>query len=149
MLKSKIIWWIIFAILIAIGISLLGDNHGHVIIVRTPYRIQFSFNLLLLLIVVGFFVMHYALRLMGYFRKMPSRWRARQEIKHLKAKQGTLLEAVQAMASDDFVRAESIMKKVQTKGDAEEGSDAVAEIAQLIAAKNAKPVEAIESEQNA
>jgi uncharacterized protein HemY len=138
MIKRKLFWWTILAILIAIGISLLGDNHGHVIVVRSPYRVQFSFNFLLFLIVCSFFILHYCLRLMGYFRKMPARWRAKKEIKTLKSKQGALMAIVQSLAKDDYKGAEKLVKKLQSK-ESDEDKELLKDAVALISQKNANP----------
>lgn len=145
MIKRKLFWWTILVILIAIGISLLGDNHGHVIVVRSPYRVQFSFNFLLFLIVCSFFVLHYCLRLMGYFRKMPARWRAKKEIKQLKSKQSALLTIVQSLAKEDFVGAEKLVKKLQSQA-SEAEQDQLNEALAMISQKNANPSTAIEDQ---
>lgn len=130
MLKRKLIWWLIIAILIAVGISLLGDNHGHIIMVRTPYRIQLSFNLLLLLIVVGFFALHYCLRLMGFLRKLPAKLKAKKEIKQLQSTQLALIESIEALVNDDYEHATRAVKRAQTKVENETLTTLIAQIDQ-------------------
>jgi HemY protein len=50
-----------FGLLIGIVIF-ASNNFGYVLIVRPPYRLQFSFNFLLVLMVLGFLAIHYILR---------------------------------------------------------------------------------------
>lgn len=142
MIKRKLLWWLIIVIVIAIGVSLLGDNHGHIIMVRNPYRIQFSFNFFLLLLVLGFFAMHYGLRLMGYFKKLPAKLRAKKEIKALNQTQVALVDSVDALLRDDYKNAVRSVKKAQGKSD----NPAIAALLEKIETKRSGEVAEIDAQ---
>lgn len=59
MIKRKIFWWLFMALLLLAVVLIASNNQGYVLIVRPPYRLQFSFNFLLILIVLGFLLLHY------------------------------------------------------------------------------------------
>lgn len=115
MLKRKIYWWLIIVIFFSLVLWLIGDQSGHVTIVRSPYRIQFSFNFFLVAIVLSFIVLHYFFKLLSYLKWLPSRWRANQETKQFKAQQMALIQSLQALVNDDYVMAEKAAKKAQVK----------------------------------
>ena len=62
---------------IAVGLAILARyNHGYVLITYAPYRIEFSLNLLIVLIVVGFLVFHALLRIAAITLHLPEKVRA-------------------------------------------------------------------------
>ena len=81
------------------------------LIVRPPYRFQFSFNFLLVLIVLGFLVLHYFLRFVHFLRFLPANRRNKQEAQRLKASNDWLLEGMHALAEGDFINAETAIQK--------------------------------------
>lgn len=89
---------------------LAGNNEGYVLIVRPPYRLQFSFNFLLILIVLGFLLLHYFLRFVHFLRFLPANRRSKQEARRLKASNDALLEGMHALAEGDFESAEVAVK---------------------------------------
>lgn len=89
---------------------LIGSNQGYVLIVRSPYRIQISFNFLLMAIALIFIGVHYYLRLVHFLRRMPSKKRSRQETLRLKAGNAALLEGMHALAEGDIEKAEASAK---------------------------------------
>lgn len=115
MLMRKIGWWLTIVIFFVIVFWLIGDQSGHVTIVRTPYRIQFSFNFFLVAIVLSFIVLHYFFKLVSYLKKLPSRWKFNQETKQFKSQQSALIESLQALINDDFAKAEKAAKKALVK----------------------------------
>lgn len=92
------------------AVWLASNNAGYVLIVRPPYRLQFSFNFLLVLIVLGFLALHYCLRLVHYLRRLPMNRRSKQEAQRLQASNAALLEALHALAEGDFQSAEIAVK---------------------------------------
>ena len=53
------LFWLLLILALATGVSLLaGNNEGYVLIVRPPYRLELSLNLLLILIVLAFALLH-------------------------------------------------------------------------------------------
>lgn len=89
---------------------LAGNNEGYVLIVRPPYRLQFSFNFLLILMVLGFLGIHYFLRFVHFLRFLPANRRSKQEAQRLKASNDALLEGMHALAEGDFESAEVAIK---------------------------------------
>ncbi len=47
-------------LLLVTVVWLASNNQGYVLVVRSPYRFQFSFNFLLILIVLGFLAIHFS-----------------------------------------------------------------------------------------
>jgi uncharacterized protein HemY len=78
--------------------------------VRPPFRLQFSFNFLLILIVLGFLLLHYFLRFVHFLRFLPANRRNKQEAQRLKASNDWLLEGMHALAEGDFESAETAIK---------------------------------------
>ena len=96
---------------VAVGlVLLLINNQGYVLIVRNPYRIQVSFNFLLMVFVLMFIGLHYFLRLVHLLRHMPSKKHSRQETLRLKAGNAALLEGMHALAEGDIQKAEIAAK---------------------------------------
>jgi uncharacterized protein HemY len=110
MIKRKILWWFLMSLLLAVVILLASSNEGYVLIVHPPYRLQFSFNFLLVLIVLGFLLLHYFLRFVHFLRFLPANRRNKQEAQRLKASNDWLLEGMHALAEGDFERAEAAIK---------------------------------------
>ena len=107
MIKRKIFWWLLMALLLIAVVLIASNNQGYVLIVRPPYRLQFSFNFLLILIVLGFLLLHYLLRFVHFLRFLPANRRNKQEAQRLKASNDWLLEGMHALAEGDFESAET------------------------------------------
>ena len=131
--KRDILWWL-FMLCVAVGlVLLLINNQGYVLIVRNPYRIQVSFNFLLMVFVLMFIGLHYFLRLVHFLRHMPSKKRSRQETLRLKAGNAALLEGMHALAEGDIEKAEAAAKLAH---DLIQNSDLEKLIQALATAKN-------------
>lgn len=98
-----------FLLLVSI-VWFTSNNEGYVLIVRPPYRLQFSFNFLLILMVLAFLAMHYCLRFVHFLRRLPANKRSKQEAQRLKASNEALLEGMHALAEGDFAGAEIAVK---------------------------------------
>lgn len=107
MIKRKIFWWLLMALLLIVVVWIASNNQGYVLIVRPPYRLQFSFNFLLILIVLGFLLLHYFLRFVHFLRFLPANRRNKQEAQRLKASNDWLLEGMHALTEGDFESAET------------------------------------------
>lgn len=92
---------------------LASNNEGYVLIVRTPYRIQISFNFFLAVIVVCFLGLHYCLRFVNFLRWLPLKRRSKKETLRLKAGNAVLLEGMHALAEGDLEKAEASAKLAQ------------------------------------
>ena len=113
MIKRRIIWWLLMPLLLVALVWLASNNEGYVLIVRTPYRVQISFNFLLVVFVVCFFGLHYSLRLVHFLRWLPLKRRNKKETLRLKAGNAALLEGMHALAEGDFEKAEASAKLAQ------------------------------------
>lgn len=92
---------------------LASNNEGYVLIVRTPYRIQISFNFFLAVIVLCFLGLHYSLRFVNFLRWLPLKRRSKKETLRLKAGNAVLLEGMHALAEGDLEKAEASAKLAQ------------------------------------
>lgn len=110
-----------------------SNNEGYVLIVRTPYRVQISFNFLLVVFVVCFLGLHYSLRFVHFLRWLPLKRRNKKETMRLKAGNAALLEGMHALAEGDFEKAEASAKLAQ---ELIQNSDLEKLIQALSAAKN-------------
>lgn len=110
MLKRKLFWWILMFLLLVCVVWLASNNQGYVLIVRPPFRWQFSFNFLLILIVLGFLLLHYILRFVHYLRRLPAIRLSKKQAQRLQASNDALLEGMHALAEGDFERAEVAVK---------------------------------------
>ncbi len=133
MIKRKLFWWLLMFILLVTVVWILSNNQGYVLIVRPPYRLQFSFNFLLVLIVLGFLVLHYFLRFVHFLRFLPANRRNKQEAQRLKASNDSLLIGMQALAEGDF---ESAEKAIQHAHDLVQNADHEKLMAALAEEKN-------------
>lgn len=112
---------------------LASNNEGYVLIVRTPYRVQISFNFLLVVFVVCFLGLHYSLRFVHFLRWLPLKRRNKKETMRLKVGNAALLEGMHALAEGDFEKAEASAKLAQ---ELIQNSDLEKLIQALAAAKN-------------
>lgn len=111
LIKRKLFWSILMLLLLVGIIWLASNNQGYVLIVRAPYRFQFSFNFLLILIVLGFLIIHFCLRFILFLRRLPVNRLRKKEALWLKAANTALLEGMQALTEGDFEKAEGAAKR--------------------------------------
>jgi len=73
------IWSIILAA-VAVGVALIArDSTGYVVIVAAPYRIELSLNLLVFLVVMGYFAFYFLARMVNTLVAIPARVHAYRE----------------------------------------------------------------------
>ncbi len=120
-------------LLLVVMVWVASNNEGYVLIVRTPYRVQISFNFLLVVFVVCFLGLHYSLRFVHFLRWLPLKRRNKKETMRLKAGNAALLEGMHALAEGDFEKAEASAKLAQ---ELIQNSDLEKLIQALSAAKN-------------
>lgn len=111
LIKRKFFWWSLMLLLLVTVVWLASNNQGYVLIVRSPYRFQFSFNFLLILIVLGFLAIHFFLRFVLFLRRLPANRRRKKEAQWLKDGNTALLEGMHALAEGDFAKAEAAAKR--------------------------------------
>ena len=110
-MKRRLFWWGLMLVLLVGAVWLASNNQGYVLVVRAPYRVQFSFNFLLILIVIGFLLLHYFLRFVLFLRRLPATKRSKKETLRLQATNEALLEGMHALAEGDFAMAELATKR--------------------------------------
>ncbi|MDR2111528.1 MAG: heme biosynthesis protein HemY, partial [Candidatus Accumulibacter sp.] len=72
----KSLFWVLTLFALAVGVSLaMRVNEGYVLLVLPPYRAEISFNLAVLLTVLGFGVFHVLLRAIALASSLPRRMR--------------------------------------------------------------------------
>lgn len=113
MLKRRLFWWLLMFLLLVSSVWLASNNQGYVLVVRAPYRVQFSFNFFLVVMVLGFLGMHYCLRFVHYLRRLPANRRSKKEAMRLKAGNAALLEGMHALAEGDYEKAARAAKRAQ------------------------------------
>lgn len=111
LIKRKFFWWSLMLLLLVTVVWLASNNQGYVLVVRSPYRFQFSFNFLLILIVLGFLAIHFFLRFVLFLRRLPANRRRKKEAQWLKDGNTALLEGMHALAEGDFAKAEAAAKR--------------------------------------
>ena len=98
--------WLIALFAVAVAAALFaGSNHGSVTLYWPPYRIDFSLNMVVLLLLLGFALVHGALRGITAMFELPKqarRWRVQQKER---AMHGAALNAVTQLQAGRFVRA--------------------------------------------
>ncbi|MGQ0708393.1 MAG: heme biosynthesis protein HemY [Rhodoferax sp.] len=95
-----------------------GNNHNSVTLFWAPYRVDLSFNLVLLLLVLGFALLHGALQALGGLLRIPQqarRWRMAQRERALYS---ALLEALTLLVAGRFVRSRKAAERVLAMEDA-------------------------------
>lgn len=113
-LRRHILWWLLMLVLLVTIVWLSSNNEGYVLIVRSPYRLQFSFNFFLILMVLSFLAVHYCLRLVHFFRLLPAKKRNKKDAQRLKDGNAALLEGMQALAEGDIAKAEAAAQRAHT-----------------------------------
>lgn len=101
--------WLIGLFAAAVALALFaGGNQGTVSIFWPPYRMDWSLNLILLLLVVGFLLVHLALRAVAAALELPRqarRWRAQQRER---ATHAALLDAQAQYSAGRYLRARKL-----------------------------------------
>ena len=75
-------WFVLLAIAAVVAALAFKLNSGYAMLVVSPYRVELSLNLLLILVVVGFFLLYFGLRLMTRTVQLPAQvrvWRRQQK----------------------------------------------------------------------
>lgn len=97
--------WLLGLFGVAVAVALFaGNNQGTVTLFWPPYRIDLSLNMVVLLLVGGFFTLHAALRALAALLDLPHqarRWRQQQKER---AMYGALLDALAHLQAGRFLR---------------------------------------------
>ncbi len=90
-------WFLLLAVAAVVAALMVKLNAGYALLVSPPYRIELSLNLLLVLVVGGFFLIYFTLRLITRAVELPATvraWRRQQKIERARAKQDAALVAL-------------------------------------------------------
>lgn len=121
----------LFAIAVAVAL-VAGNNQGTITLFWPPYRVDMSLNLVLLLLVGAFVLMHIALRALSALFAMPRearRWRLQHKERALHM---ALLDSLSHLTAGRFIRARKSAELVLVQETAlERGGDKLAYGAQL------------------
>jgi HemY protein len=82
-------WFLLLAIAAVVAALAAKLNSGYALLVAPPYRIELSLNLLLVLIVGGFFSLYFGLRMVARTVQLPAEvrlWRRRQKEQRARSK---------------------------------------------------------------
>ncbi len=112
------LFWILFILGLAIGVSLLaGANSGYVLIKTPTYRLETSLNFLIVAISLSFVCLHLALRLFQYTRKLPATVRAYKEGLRKKAGHQALIQSLHAFVEGRYELAQNTASKALELGE--------------------------------
>ncbi|MDC7708509.1 heme biosynthesis HemY N-terminal domain-containing protein [Vogesella indigofera] len=137
----RFVFWVVglFALAVLIGLA-STINTGYAILFVPPYRMEVSFNFLILAIVLLILIAYGVLRLLGIAANLPHEVRTYQRQRKLKASRHALREAAIAMFEGRFQRAErEALKSID-----DEYSDENRGLALMIAARSAASVQDLE-----
>lgn len=105
--------WLLALFAIAVAVALFaGNNQGTVTVFWPPYRIDLSLNLVLLLLVAFFLVLHVALRALAVLLSLPGearRWRMQYQERALHA---GLLDALSHLVAGRFIRSRKAVENL-------------------------------------
>ena len=123
----KTLVWIVAITVLAVGLTLAAQyNNGYVLLVLPPYRVEFSVNLLLVILVAGFAVGYALLRFVFATLRLPRQVREYRLARRRDAARATLIEALHEYFAGRYSRAE---KAAATALDAGEHPDLAAVLA--------------------
>ena len=133
----RFVFWIVGLFALAVLIGLASTlNTGYAILFVPPYRMEVSFNLLIIAVVVLVLVAYAVLRLLGLAANLPQEVRAFQRQKKLRAARHALREASISLFEGRYQRAErEALKSID-----DEYADENRALALMIAARSAASV---------
>jgi len=110
-------WFLLLAIAAVVVALAVKLNAGYALLVAQPYRIELSLNLLLVLLVGGFFALYLVIRIITRTIQMPRTvrvWRRRQKLERARAKQDGAVVAL--LAGLNVVLINSDMSRLEQAG---------------------------------
>jgi HemY protein len=123
--------WSIVLAAVAVGIALFASHStGYVVIVAAPYRIELSLNLLVFLVVAGYFAFYFLAQMVATLIAIPARVRAYREDRSRSRLRQALNDALLAFFQGRYASAEK-SAAAALSGDETKG------VAAIIAARSA------------
>lgn len=112
----RAVLWLLALFAVAVAAALFaGNNQGSVTVFWPPYRVDLSFNLVLLLLFGVFLVLHLALRALATLLALPARARSWRGQRHERAMYMGLLETLSHLTAGRFARARKTAEGVLTQ----------------------------------
>lgn len=112
----RAVLWLLALFAVAVAAALFaGNNQGTVTVFWPPYRVDLSFNLVLLLLLGLFLVLHLALRALATLLALPARARSWRGQRHERAMYEGVLEALSHLTAGRFARARKTAEGVLTQ----------------------------------
>lgn len=103
----RLLFWLLLIMVGAVVLSLLaGSNEGYVLLVQPPYRIELSLNLLIILLVLAFALMHGTLRLLHYVFRLPQHVHRYKLAQRQKKAHAALIQGLHALVEGRYDKAE-------------------------------------------
>jgi len=104
----KTLVWIVGITVLAVALTLAArSNTGYLLLVLPPYRIEFSLNLLIVLLVAGFAAGYAAVRFVSATLRLPRRVRDYRLARRRETARATLIEALHEYFAGRYSRAEN------------------------------------------
>lgn len=125
-----LVWTVVLAVLAVAAALLAQFNHGNVVVLVPPYRIELSLNLFLALAAALLFLVYWAARLAQKLADFPARVAMYRQRREEIGGQRALREAIRTLFEGRFSRAERAARAAQE-------SPALAGLAALIGARAA------------
>ncbi len=115
----KALIWIIFILALAVGLVLaIQSNVGYVLLVYPPYRIDFSLNFLIILLIASFAAVYTLVRLAVHTLRVPAYVRAFKETRRKEKGRRATEDALIAFAEGRYARAERLAQHALLLNDA-------------------------------
>ena len=116
MLRALI--WIVVIAAIAVGLTLLARHStGYVLVVSSPYRIELSLNLLLLLLAGAFGVFYFLIRVIAATVGVPARISELRAARRRRKARATLASALREYFAGRYARAEKAAQRALDMGE--------------------------------
>lgn len=98
--------WFLGLFGVAVAVALFaGNNQGTITVFWPPYRVDLSLNMVIILLVGGFVLLHTALRALSALLALPQQTRRWRLLQKERAMHGALLEALAYLQAGRFLRA--------------------------------------------
>lgn len=106
-----LLWlFVLAALAVALSLAMRG-NGGYALFVLPPWRAEVSLNFLVFLVIIGFALTYFLIRVVWHTLRLPSLVRAFRKRRRVEAGHAATLGAIQALFEGRFVRAEKLASK--------------------------------------
>jgi HemY protein len=109
--------WVLAAFALAAGLSVaLHENEGYVLLVHSPWRIELSLNLFLILLVAGFIGAYFVVRVVAHTLRLPAYVRAFRVRQGEQRAREAVEQSLQAFYEGRFARAVKLAGRAHDLG---------------------------------